>query len=97
MCVSLLKVASAGRSQEHYTLTAAVLVPVITISCFSCVFCLYSMSCFSWHVRADDLSSDMSLQGLVVQCLHGGHEQCDREEALQDFKDGMEQGAEMCF
>lgn len=55
------------------------------------------MSSFSWHVRADDLSSDMSLQGLVVQCLHGGHEQCDREEALQDFKDGMEQEAEMSF
>lgn len=55
------------------------------------------MSFFSWNVRADDLSSDMSLQGLVVQCLHGGHEQCDREEALQDFKDSMEQGTEMCF
>lgn len=41
------------------------------------------------NIRADDLSSDMSLQGLRVQCLHGGHEQRDREEAFQDFKDGM--------
>ncbi|XP_038593845.1 probable ATP-dependent RNA helicase DDX43 isoform X1 [Micropterus salmoides] len=35
---------------------------------------------------ADDLSSDMCLHGLAVQCLHGGHEQSDREEALKDFK-----------
>lgn len=41
------------------------------------------------NVRADDLSSDMCLQGLRVQCLHGGHEQRDREEAFQDFKDSM--------
>ncbi|XP_029927014.1 putative ATP-dependent RNA helicase DDX43 isoform X2 [Myripristis murdjan] len=39
-------------------------------------------------IMADDLSSDMCLQGLIVQSLHGGHEQCDREEALKDFKDG---------
>ncbi len=39
--------------------------------------------------RADDLSSDLCLQGLVVQSLHGDREQCDREEALQDFRDGM--------
>ncbi|XP_075906915.1 putative ATP-dependent RNA helicase DDX43 isoform X1 [Nelusetta ayraudi] len=38
-------------------------------------------------IIADDLSSDMSLQGIAVQCLHGGHEQRDREEAFQDFKD----------
>ncbi|KAM6922830.1 putative ATP-dependent RNA helicase DDX43 [Lycodopsis pacificus] len=36
---------------------------------------------------ADDLSSDMCLQGLAVQSLHGDREQCDREEALKDFKD----------
>ncbi|XP_068597751.1 probable ATP-dependent RNA helicase DDX43 [Brachionichthys hirsutus] len=35
---------------------------------------------------ADDLSSDMCLQGLAVQSLHGDREQCDREEALKDFK-----------
>ncbi|XP_056148216.1 probable ATP-dependent RNA helicase DDX43 [Lampris incognitus] len=37
---------------------------------------------------ADDLASDLSLQGIAVQCLHGGHEQCDREGALRDFKEG---------
>uniref|UniRef100_A0A3B4FQQ3 RNA helicase n=1 Tax=Pundamilia nyererei TaxID=303518 RepID=A0A3B4FQQ3_9CICH len=36
----------------------------------------------------DDLSSDMCLQGLAVQSLHGDREQCDREEALKDFKNG---------
>lgn len=38
---------------------------------------------------ADDLSSDLCLQGIAVQCLHGDREQCVREEALKDFKDGM--------
>ncbi|XP_023182740.1 probable ATP-dependent RNA helicase DDX43 [Xiphophorus maculatus] len=38
-------------------------------------------------ITADDLSSDMSLQGIAVQCLHGDREQSSREEALQDFKD----------
>ncbi|XP_062850867.1 probable ATP-dependent RNA helicase DDX43 [Trichomycterus rosablanca] len=39
-------------------------------------------------IVADDLSSDLCLQGIKVQSLHGDREQCDREEALQDFKDG---------
>ncbi|KAI5107988.1 putative ATP-dependent RNA helicase DDX43, partial [Silurus meridionalis] len=39
-------------------------------------------------IVADDLSSDLCLQGLAVQSLHGDREQCDREEALKDFKDG---------
>ncbi|KAG7334006.1 hypothetical protein KOW79_002413 [Hemibagrus wyckioides] len=39
-------------------------------------------------IIADDLSSDMCLRGIAVQSLHGDREQCDREEALQDFKDG---------
>ncbi|XP_051503737.1 probable ATP-dependent RNA helicase DDX43 [Myxocyprinus asiaticus] len=39
-------------------------------------------------MKADDLSSDLCLQGVAVQSLHGDREQCDREEALQDFKDG---------
>ncbi|KAF7651866.1 hypothetical protein LDENG_00104320 [Lucifuga dentata] len=37
-------------------------------------------------LMADDLSSDMCLHGLAVQSLHGNREQCDREEALRDFK-----------
>uniref|UniRef100_A0A3Q3ESN5 RNA helicase n=1 Tax=Labrus bergylta TaxID=56723 RepID=A0A3Q3ESN5_9LABR len=38
-------------------------------------------------ILADDLSSDMCLQGMAVQSLHGDREQCDREEALKDFKE----------
>ncbi|KAH0622087.1 hypothetical protein JD844_024051 [Phrynosoma platyrhinos] len=39
-------------------------------------------------LTADDLSSDFSLQGIPVQSLHGNREQCDREQALEDFKKG---------
>ncbi|XP_035257015.1 probable ATP-dependent RNA helicase DDX43 [Anguilla anguilla] len=39
-------------------------------------------------IVADDLASDLCLRGIAVQSLHGDREQCDREEALQDFKDG---------
>ncbi|KYO28065.1 putative ATP-dependent RNA helicase DDX43 isoform B [Alligator mississippiensis] len=39
-------------------------------------------------LTADDLSSDFSLQGIPVQSLHGNREQCDREQALNDFKKG---------
>ncbi|XP_057575351.1 DEAD box protein 53 [Hippopotamus amphibius kiboko] len=37
---------------------------------------------------ADDLSSDLSIQGIPVQSLHGDREQSDREQALEDFKSG---------
>ncbi|XP_007955072.1 probable ATP-dependent RNA helicase DDX53 [Orycteropus afer afer] len=37
---------------------------------------------------ADDLSSDLSIQGMHVQSLHCNRDQCDREEALDDFKSG---------
>lgn len=37
---------------------------------------------------ADDLSSDLSIQGIPVQSLHGDREQSDRERALDDFKTG---------
>lgn len=47
---------------------------------------------FISFLRADDLSSDMCLQGLAVQSLHGDREQCDREEALKDFKESMLEG-----
>ncbi|XP_053237237.1 probable ATP-dependent RNA helicase DDX43 [Podarcis raffonei] len=39
-------------------------------------------------LTADDLSSDFGLQGIPVQSLHGNREQCDREQALDDFKKG---------
>ncbi|XP_004410097.1 PREDICTED: DEAD box protein 53 [Odobenus rosmarus divergens] len=37
---------------------------------------------------ADDLSSDLSIQGLPVQSVHGDREQHDREQALEDFRSG---------
>ncbi|KFV07794.1 putative ATP-dependent RNA helicase DDX43, partial [Tauraco erythrolophus] len=39
-------------------------------------------------LTADDLASDFGLQGIPVQSLHGNREQCDREQALDDFKTG---------
>ncbi|XP_051880805.1 probable ATP-dependent RNA helicase DDX43 [Pristis pectinata] len=39
-------------------------------------------------IIVDDLSSDFSLQGIPVQSLHSDREQCDREQALKDFKEG---------
>ncbi|XP_063046994.1 probable ATP-dependent RNA helicase DDX43 isoform X2 [Engraulis encrasicolus] len=38
--------------------------------------------------HVDDISSDLTLRGVSVQSLHGDREQSDREEALQDFRDG---------
>lgn len=38
--------------------------------------------------RADDLSAEMSLQGVNVQSIHGDREQADREQALEDIKSG---------
>ncbi|MGH0178121.1 UNVERIFIED_CONTAM: hypothetical protein FKN15_076675 [Acipenser sinensis] len=40
-------------------------------------------------IVVDDLSSDFCLQGIPVQSLHGDREQCDREQALDDFKKGV--------
>ncbi|NWX22083.1 DDX43 helicase, partial [Aegotheles bennettii] len=40
-------------------------------------------------VKVDDLASDFGLQGIPVQSLHGNREQCDREQALDDFKEGI--------
>ncbi|KAF6389886.1 DEAD-box helicase 53 [Rhinolophus ferrumequinum] len=42
----------------------------------------------SRKIVADDLSSDLSIQGIPVQSLHGNREQSDREQALGDFKSG---------
>ncbi|KAM6407347.1 putative ATP-dependent RNA helicase DDX43 [Pluvialis apricaria] len=39
-------------------------------------------------LTADDLASDFGLLGIPVQSLHGNREQCDREQALDDFKNG---------
>eukprot|EP00731_Ephydatia_muelleri_P018466 Em0011g506a len=40
-------------------------------------------------ITADDLASDLILRGFQVQCIHGDREQCDREQALEDFKTGQ--------
>jgi ATP-dependent RNA helicase DDX43 len=37
---------------------------------------------------ADNLSCDLCLKQISVQSIHGDREQCDREEALEDFKEG---------
>lgn len=38
--------------------------------------------------RADELSSEMALQDVMVQSIHGDREQSDREQALEDLKTG---------
>ncbi|XP_013361745.1 PREDICTED: DEAD box protein 53 [Chinchilla lanigera] len=37
---------------------------------------------------ADDISSDLGIQGVPVQLLHGAREQEEREQALEEFKAG---------
>ncbi|XP_010605438.1 DEAD box protein 53 [Fukomys damarensis] len=37
---------------------------------------------------ADDISSDLGIQGIPVQILHGNREQEEREQALEEFKTG---------
>ncbi|KAH8246794.1 hypothetical protein KR032_000051 [Drosophila birchii] len=39
--------------------------------------------------RADDLSSDLTLEGFATQCIHGNREQSDREQAIADIKSGV--------
>ncbi|CAG2068438.1 unnamed protein product, partial [Timema podura] len=38
--------------------------------------------------RADDISSELSLNGVSCQSIHGDREQCDREQALKDLETG---------
>lgn len=38
---------------------------------------------------ADNLSCDLAMKGIQCQAIHGDREQCDREEALEDFKEGL--------
>lgn len=39
--------------------------------------------------RADDLSSEFSLENIACQCIHGNRDQSDREQALVDIKEGV--------
>ncbi|KOC61391.1 putative ATP-dependent RNA helicase DDX43 [Habropoda laboriosa] len=43
---------------------------------------------FGKKSRVDDIASDLALQGVNCQSIHGGREQCDREQALEDLKTG---------
>merc|ERR1719510_1035179 len=38
--------------------------------------------------RADDISSNLALQEIACQCIHGDRDQSDREQALLDLKSG---------
>lgn len=39
-------------------------------------------------VTVDQLSSDLCMKGYVVESIHGGREQCDREMALESLRTG---------
>ncbi|KZC13703.1 PREDICTED: probable ATP-dependent RNA helicase DDX43 [Dufourea novaeangliae] len=43
---------------------------------------------FGKKSRVDDIASDLALQGMNCQSIHGGREQSDREQALEDLKTG---------
>lgn len=43
---------------------------------------------FGKKCRVDDLASELALAGVVCQSIHGGREQLDREQALEDLKTG---------
>ncbi|KAH8274193.1 hypothetical protein KR018_001605, partial [Drosophila ironensis] len=38
--------------------------------------------------RANDLSSDLTLEGFFTQCIHSNRDQSDREQAIADIKSG---------
>ncbi len=40
------------------------------------------------HFSADDIASDLALEEVMCQCIHGDREQCDREQAIEDLKTG---------
>ncbi|PIK35535.1 putative ATP-dependent RNA helicase DDX43 [Apostichopus japonicus] len=41
-----------------------------------------------FSISAENLSSDMFMADINVQCIHGNREQYDREQALDDFRTG---------
>ncbi|XP_076237977.1 putative ATP-dependent RNA helicase DDX43 [Calliopsis andreniformis] len=43
---------------------------------------------FGKKSKVDDVASDLALQGVNCQSIHGGREQVDREQALEDLKTG---------
>lgn len=43
---------------------------------------------FGKKCKVDDIGSDLALSGVACQSIHGGREQADREQALEDIKKG---------
>ena len=43
---------------------------------------------FGKKSKVDDTGSDLALSGVKCQSIHGGREQSDREQALEDIKSG---------
>lgn len=43
---------------------------------------------FGRKCKVDDIASDLALLGMSCQSIHGGREQSDREQALEDLKTG---------
>ncbi|XP_006607867.2 probable ATP-dependent RNA helicase DDX43 [Apis dorsata] len=43
---------------------------------------------FGKKTKVDDVASDLALQSVNCQSIHGGREQSDREQALEDLKTG---------
>ena len=43
---------------------------------------------FGKKSKVDDISSDLCLKEICCQSIHGDRDQEDREQALQDLKDG---------
>lgn len=43
---------------------------------------------FGKKTRVDDCASELALAGVNAQSIHGGRDQRDREQALEDIKKG---------
>jgi ATP-dependent RNA helicase DDX43 len=43
---------------------------------------------FGKKAKVDDIGSDLALNGIRCQSIHGGRDQTDREQALEDIKIG---------
>ncbi|EEC17058.1 ATP-dependent RNA helicase, putative [Ixodes scapularis] len=52
------------------------------------IFYLIILNILECASRVDYLSSDFILAGINCQSIHGDREQCDREQALEDLRDG---------
>ncbi|XP_058804198.1 probable ATP-dependent RNA helicase DDX43 isoform X2 [Phymastichus coffea] len=44
---------------------------------------------FAKKTTVDDVGSNLALRGVINQSIHGGREQSDREQALEDIKSGQ--------